>query len=92
MANNPKYKLWSFFESSNKQHRTVLSCAMEYGWDMVHPKTGKIVTDLGKLDKWLRGKYTNGQSPVKKPLLDMTSEELSKVIYALEKMTEKKYK
>lgn len=82
-------KLWSYFDKSNSKHMYILSLCIQYGWFKAHHITGHEVADLGALDSWLRGKSTIGQSPVKKPLLEMQSAELSKVITALEAMVTK---
>lgn len=82
-------KLWSYFDKDKESHRYILSLCIQYGWSKAHPRTGNEVADLGALDQWLRGKHTNGQSPVKKPLMEMGKEELSKVITALEQMVTK---
>lgn len=81
---NP-HKLWSFFKLGNKQHAYILSLCIQNGWSFPHKRTTHEVADLKKLDTWLRG----AKSPVKKPLLDMTQEETSKIIFALEQMLEK---
>lgn len=88
----PTRKLWSFFDPKSPQQMYILSLCIQYGWKKEHPKTGRTVADLGRLDRWLRGKNKNGQSPVKKPLAKMTGHELSRVISALENMVTKNYK
>ncbi|AUS04513.1 hypothetical protein [Pseudotamlana carrageenivorans] len=85
-----KYTLWSFYDSNNQQHKYILSLCMQFGWSKAHKVTGKQVANLGALDKWLRGVHKIGQSPIKKPLQDMSTTELSKVITALENMVFKK--
>lgn len=84
-------KLWSYFDKSNSKHKYILSLCIQFGWSKEHYKTGNTVADLGALDSWLRGNATIGQSPVKKPLEEMTTAELSKVIVALESMITKHY-
>ena len=84
-------KLWSYFDKSNSKHKYILSLCIQFGWSKEHYKTGNTVADLGALDSWLRGNSSIGQSPVKKPLEEMTTQELSKVIAALESMTIKRY-
>lgn len=84
-------KLWSYFDKDNIQHRTILSYCIQFGWSKPHHKTGLEVADLGALDSWLRGKSSIGQSPVKKPLMEMHRAELSKVIFALEQMLGKTF-
>jgi len=82
-------KLWSYFDKSNGKHKYILSLCIQYGWYKPHHITGHEVADLGALDSWLRGKATIGQSPVKLPLMEMKTAELSKVIVALEAMVTK---
>lgn len=82
-------KLWSYFDPKSRKHMYILSLCIQYGWTREHPKTHKEVADLGKLDQWLRGKHKIGQSPVKKPLAEMTPAEVSQVITALENMVTK---
>ena len=84
-------KLWSYFDLKNKKHMAILSRCIQYGWSKDHPVTGKEVANLGQLDAWLRGKSKSGQSPVKKPLAEMDTKELSLVISALDNMILKKY-
>ncbi|MBK5213602.1 MAG: hypothetical protein JJE55_08090 [Flavobacteriaceae bacterium] len=92
IANKPetpktdRRKLWSFFDPKINKHMYILSLCIQYGWSKTHPRTGREVADLGKLDRWLRGKRKSGQSPVKKPLKEMEKGELSQVITALENM------
>ncbi|TYB69021.1 MULTISPECIES: hypothetical protein [Bizionia] len=86
-----KSVLWSLFDFKNTQHRYILSLCMQFGWSKTHPVTGKQVADLGALDSWLKGKHKIGQSPVKKPLIDMEAKEASRVITALENMVGKKH-
>lgn len=82
-------KLWSYFDKRNGKHNYILSLCIQYGWSKNHPKHGREVADLGKLDNWLRGKSSSGQSPVQMPLAEMNATELSKVITALENMVTK---
>jgi hypothetical protein len=68
--------LWSKFDKNNAQHMSILATMRTAQW--VKKVNGKEVADLDILDHFLRTK-----SPVKKPLKEMTYEETSKVIYAL---------
>jgi len=65
---------------------------MQFGWSKPHPNKAMQIADLTQLDKWLRGIHKMGQSPVKKPLNDMSPDETSTVIFALEQMVIKKHK
>ena len=82
-------KLWSYFDKSNTQQLYVLSLCIQLGWSKKHFKSGREVADLAALDSWLRGKSKSGQSPVKKPLNEMITSELSTVISAMENMVKK---
>jgi len=72
---------WSSFTPGNKQHSYILSLCMQAGHCVQHPKYGQVA-DLNWLDKFL-----HEDSPVKKALRSMSTEETSKVIHALEKTT-----
>lgn len=79
---------WGFFarfDPKNAQHRTILSRCHELSW--VQQETPNLV-DLDRLGGFLISKY----SPVQKALSEMTKQELSKVIFALENMLKSKYK
>lgn len=78
---------WAFFDKKNKQHLTILSYAMQFGWKHKHPKRDMEVADLERLGTWL----SSERSPVRKPLKEMNRKELSRVIKALEQMVLKKY-
>ena len=83
----PKRKLvWGAFDPKNQQHKYVLSLCQQYGWTRSHPKYGSVA-DLGRLGKWLRSE----RSPVRKPLIKMTAQELSTIINAMESMVKKEY-
>lgn len=73
------------FDKSNKKHRTILSLAHQYGWEI--EKSGKLIVNMERLALWLINK-----APVNKPLCKMTPWELSKTITALENMVFFKYK
>jgi hypothetical protein len=68
--------LWSSFDKNNPQHMSILATMRTAQW--VKKVNGREVADLDTLDHFLKTK-----SPIKKPLKEMTYEETSKVIYAL---------
>ena len=78
------YSFAAHFESHNTQHLSLLAKCHELGW--VQPNNPRI-PNLQQLGKWLLSK----RCPVQKPLMEMTTKELSKVIGALEKIIEKRY-
>lgn len=81
-GNVPSLRLWGAFDKANKQHMQILSLCMTYGW------TKGQYADLNSLSSWLQSK----KSPVRKPLIDMSSTELSQIINALSGMVKSKYK
>lgn len=83
----PPHKLnfWAAFDKKNKQHMYILSLCIQYGWKL---SGRRVIADLDKLNEWMHSE----RCPVKKALLDMDTDELSKFIIALESMTKKKYK
>ena len=72
------------FDNHNTQHLSLLAKCHELGW--VREDNPKI-PDLGRLGKWLLSK----RCPVQKPLKEMTTKEVSKIIGALETIVKKKY-
>lgn len=78
------YSFAAHFDSHNTQHLSLLAKCHELGWVQVdNPR----IPDLQRLGRWLLSK----KCPVQKPLMEMTSKEVSKVIGALEKIIEKRY-
>lgn len=78
------YSKEAYFDCNNTQHLSLLAKCHELGW--VHTDNPKI-PDLQRLGRWLLSK----KCPVQKPLKEMTTKEVSKVIGALEKIIEKRY-
>ncbi len=72
------------FDSHNTQHLSLLAKCHELGW--VREDNPKI-PDLQRLGKFMLSK----RCPVQKPLMEMTTKEVSKVIGALERIIEKRY-
>lgn len=77
---------WGYFDSKNKQHRTILALMRQAAWVTSNEKHGEV-PDTQKLSSFLK----SNKSPVKKPLKDMTPKELSKIITALEGVVKHKY-
>ena len=75
---------WGLFDKTDPQHRQVLSLLYQIGWTTHHYFHG-TVPDTRHLSNWLKSK----RSPVRKPLMQMTTKELSKVISALEMINKK---
>ena len=78
------YSKEAYFDSHNAQHLSLLAKCHELG--CVREDNPKI-PDLGRLGKFLLSK----RCPVQKPLMEMTTKEVSKVIRALERIIEKRY-
>ncbi|WP_419486994.1 hypothetical protein [Chryseobacterium bernardetii] len=76
---------WGFFDKRNNQHRNVLSICHSLGW--VSEENPQFV-DLHRLGGWLK----SDRSPVKKPLKEMSSAEVSKIIFALQNIVKTTYK
>ena len=72
------------FDSYNTQHLSLLAKCHELGW--VREDNPKI-PDLGRLGKFLLSK----RCPIQKPLKEMTTNEVSKVIGALSGIIEKRH-
>lgn len=77
-----QYENWALFDAKNGAHRNILSLCMQLGWQVYNEDKKAYYADLYRLSEWLKSK----KSPVKKPLKQMVKLELSKIIYALEKM------
>lgn len=77
---------WGYFDNNNSKHKYILSLLRQLG--MVTEVKGRDVADINKLGQWLK----SDRSPVQKPLKKMNQLELSRVISALEKMVQKKWK
>jgi hypothetical protein len=72
---------WGAFDSNNKQHRTIMALCRNGQWvkpDDKHP-SGEVADMDGKFSEFLK----SDRSPVKKPLMQMTPQEVSKIIIAL---------
>lgn len=82
---NSLTKNWAFFDKDNRQHSTVLSLCHQLGW-VQEQNTAWV--DLPRLSNWLK----SHRSPIQKPLQSMDKAELSKVIFALEQILNKRYK
>lgn len=70
---------WGRFDNQNTQHRNLLSLLRQAQWVVPHERHGEV-PDLERLSAFLK----SPKSPVNKPLLKMTKQEVSKVIVAFE--------
>lgn len=76
---------WAFFDKRNSQHKTVLSLCHSLGW--VQEENPQFV-DLHKLGGFLK----SNRCPVKMPLKEMSKDQCSKLIYALQNIVQSKFK
>lgn len=82
-----KEKNWGLFDSSNTQHRAILSLLRTIQWVVPSLKWGEVA-DINRLSEFLK----SDKSPINKPLKDMNQKELSKMISCFESMVTKKFK
>ncbi|KAB8151773.1 hypothetical protein EZY14_016395 [Kordia sp. TARA_039_SRF] len=82
-----EYENWAKFDRNKKSHMQILSICRTLRWTKTHPIYGTVV-DLQVLSEFIKGK----KSPVKKPLLKMDKNEVSKIIVALEGIVETEFK
>lgn len=87
LVSEPKAENWGKFDVSNTQHRYVMSVLRTADIVVNHEKYGEVADMHGWLSNFLQ---FDNRCPVKKPLLKMETEELSKIIYALEKILDHK--
>ncbi|KFC59997.1 hypothetical protein [Flavobacterium gilvum] len=78
---------WGLFDKDNQQHRNLLSQLRTLQWTKEHGRHGEVA-DLDRLSDFLK----SDKSPVKKPLKQMTPEEVSKIIECFKSMIRKTYK
>lgn len=76
------YDNWALFDKDNAQHMRLMSVVQELGWTVFNQKMGRELPDLPRLSEWLK----SVKSPVKKKLKEMHTTEVSKVIFAIERM------
>lgn len=84
-GNAPNNFSWGKFNKDNTQHKGVLSLCHQLGWVQ---EQNPAWVDINRLGSWLKSK----RSPVQKPLMEMDTKEVSKIIFALEQMIKKRYK
>lgn len=78
---------WAKFDKSNSKHKLILSLMRQAQWTKPHPRHGEVA-DMDRLDSFLK----SDKSPVKKPLKSMSSEEVEKIIIALNGIVKHKWK
>jgi hypothetical protein len=73
---------WGLFDLKNPKHKRILSDLRQANIVVKDDKHGEVADMLGWFDRFLK----SDKSPVKKPLKKMTSQELSKIIKALDRV------
>ncbi|MDK7674364.1 hypothetical protein QP547_00880 [Weeksella virosa] len=82
----PNPTTYAYFDKNNTQHRKILSLALQMGWRNAEQPH---LANLHVLGCWIK----SYRCPIAgKRLQQMTTKELSKVIFALEEIIKKKYK
>ena len=77
-----QYENWAWFDSKSNTHKYILSLCSQMGWTVYNKDKGIYYADLYRLSEFLK----SDKSPVKKPLNKMNSQEISKLIFVLEKI------
>ncbi|HEY4543563.1 MAG TPA: hypothetical protein VIG40_02870, partial [Tissierellaceae bacterium] len=77
---------WALFDKNNSKHKYILSLCYQLG--LTTELKGRTIADTNKLSEWIKSE----RCPVQKPLKQMTTFELSRVITALESMVQKKWR
>lgn len=77
---------WALFDKNNSKHKYILSLCYQMG--LTTELKGRTIADTTKLSQWLKSE----RCPVRKPLKQMTTFELSRIITALEKIVQKKWR
>jgi len=72
---------WGLFDKNDRQHKQILSLLFQLGWVTYHHIYGQV-PDIRHLSNWLKSK----RAPIHKPLMKMTTHELTKIISALDFM------
>ncbi len=81
-ADIPKTEIdnWGYFDNNNPQHKRIQADLRTANIVVKNEKWGEVGDMLGWFNRFLKSKY----SPVKKPLKQMTPQEVSKIIVALD--------
>jgi hypothetical protein len=82
------YSHFGKFDKNNSQHLAALNLCYDLGWTIFDKRLNRNVADLEILGTFIVSK----KSPVRKPLLEMTAKECSKLITALEGILKSNYK
>ncbi|MDA6068021.1 hypothetical protein NJT12_00190 [Flavobacterium sp. AC] len=80
IVNGTKEVNWGLFDMKNSKHRRIQSDLRQANIVVKNNRHGEVADMLGWFNRFLK----SDKSPVKKPLKQMTSKELSKIIKALD--------
>jgi hypothetical protein len=83
----PKEDSWGLFDKDNRQHLTLLAYMRTAQWTKPNEKHGEVA-DIERLSDWLK----SDKSPINKPLKQMETWEVSKIIEAFKGIVKSKYK
>jgi hypothetical protein len=75
-----EFENWGLFDNNNSQHKRIQANLRAANIVVKHARHGEVADMKGWLNRFLR----SDKSPVKKPLKDMTRQEVSKIIKALD--------
>lgn len=78
---------WARFDKTKPRHKIILSLCRQAQWTMANDKHGEVA-DLERLSNFIKSE----KSPVRKPLMEMTSTEVEKIIMALSGIVKSIYK
>jgi hypothetical protein len=80
-SQNQEQDNWGTFDNNNQQHRTIMALCRNRQWVKPNDKhpSGEVADMSGAFSSFLK----SDRSPVKKPLMDMTPKEVSKIIVAM---------
>jgi len=71
---------WGSFDKDNSQHKRIQSNLRQVDIVVKNDRHGEVADMKGWFDRFLK----SDKSPVKKPLMQMTPQEVSKIIKALD--------
>lgn len=74
---------WQKFNYKKKSHMNILSLLMQMEWHYKSDVSNRYFADMVRFGNWLQTK-----APIKKPLNEMTTNEVSTTIVVLEKMVD----
>jgi hypothetical protein len=83
-GDNGETENWGYFDNNNKQHKTILSTLIMAKITVKDARHGLVADMKG----WFSNFLKSNKCPVNKPLKQMTTDEVSKIIFVLEQVLE----